>query len=117
MSPEELIAAFEVNATTVKPVAVLVPNVGTVYVRKRTIDEFEELAGTGEENVEGEPPKKRFAPSLASMLCDENGHRYPDEVQKKLAELLSKQPHEVFTTLVEASDGKKKEEKGKPEKK
>ena len=45
MKLEELLAKLEENAQFInKPVTVMLPGIGNIYVRKRTVKEFEEMA-------------------------------------------------------------------------
>lgn len=103
MTAEELIAALQANADRFEaPVAVEVANVGTVYVRRRTVAEFEAMAELKVQEGGG-----KFGPALARLLCDEHGQRYPGEVADKLSKVLQRQPETVFHALIEAADGTK----------
>ncbi|MCC6489144.1 MAG: hypothetical protein IT364_16715 [Candidatus Hydrogenedentes bacterium] len=104
MDIEELLKQLEVNAGTVeRPIAVAVPGVGTLYVRKRTVLEFEQMATVREANADS--PNGFFAPSVARLLCDEQGKRFPLDVQERLIALLARQPETVFHAIVNAADG------------
>ena len=104
MNIDDLLAKLEANAEQfAKPTAVEVTGIGTVYVRRRTVGEFEEMAA-----VNGAEPSGKFGPALARLLCDENGARLPAEYRDRLAALLARQPETVFHQLVEASDGTEK---------
>lgn len=119
MSPQELIAALESNAErTRKPVAITYDGIGTLYVRRRTVAEFESMADLKPEiGADGKPMKtEQFGPALAHLLCDEEGNRFDAETTKVLAKLLSSQPDELFHRIVEASNGgpkPKEDEAGK----
>ena len=105
MNYQELMAKLQANAEAfVKPGFVDVDGIGRIYVRKRTVAEFEAMA----EAKEGETNK--FGIGLSRLLCDENGRRFSEEEQKALAEVLAIQPQEIFHKLIAASDGTKKEE-------
>lgn len=118
MQVEELLAKLDANASSIsKPIAVPIENVGVLYVRKRTIEEFELMAGIKEptEDAAKSGATKTgalFASSVARLLCDEEGRRYPLDVQAKLLVLMEKQPEEVFHALIAAADGKRKFEEG-----
>lgn len=108
MKLEELLAKLQDNAATAaKPVAVEVDGVGTVHIRRRTVLEFEQIAAL--KLTENKGPAGIFAASLARLLCDEEGNRFPAAEADTLAALLSQQPDDVFQKLMEATDGGKKE--------
>lgn len=105
MNVEDLLAKLEENAGTVeRPISVDVPGVGTLYVRKRTVLEFEQMATVREANVDS--PNGFFAPSVARLLCDEQGKRFPLDVQERLVGLLARQPESVFHAIINAADGR-----------
>lgn len=113
MKVEELLAKLEENASaTQKPNTVEIPNVGTVYVRKRTVLEYEQMA-TLKAGAGGQD-NGLFAPSIARLLCDENGKRFDINTENALAELLARQPEDVFHAIVNASDGERKVEPTEP---
>lgn len=99
---EELLASLEANAERAsKPVAIEVDGVGTMYVRRRTVAEFEDMA-----TVNGNEPGGKFGPALARLICDESGTRLPQEHRDRLAELLARQPEAVFHKIIGAADDK-----------
>ena len=104
MDITELLKKLEENTTVIKPVAVDVPGLGTLYIRRRTVFEFEQMSTlkTGESAGENGV----FAPALARLLCDENGQRFGAEHEATLISLLAQQPEEVFHKLIEATDGR-----------
>lgn len=103
MNIEDLKTALKANAEKAhKPVAVEVPGVGTIYVRRRTVTEFEQLAAIAEGQVNG---SGKFGPALARLLTDENGDRLPAEHRQELGHLLADQPETVFHQLLAAADG------------
>ena len=111
MTIEELLQRLQENAATAaKPVSVVLDGIGTVYVRKRTIREFEQIASL--KLNENKDVAGMFAPSVARLLCDEEGNRFPEEHAATLAALIAAQPDDVFQKIMEATDGtaKKKEE-------
>jgi hypothetical protein len=77
--------------------------VGTIYVRRRTVLEFEQMAALKAQADAGS--LGIFAPSVARLLCDEEGKRFSPNVEAALAELIAKQPEDVFHQIVNASDG------------
>lgn len=103
MDIELLKTALKANAEKAhKPIAVEVAGV-TIYVRRRTVSEFEQLAAVaeaGQMNGSG-----KFGPALARLLTDENGDRLPAEHSKELGHLLADQPESVFHQLLAAADG------------
>lgn len=107
---ENLLARLQENANAaVKPIAVEIPGIGKVYVRKRTVLEFEEMAefrkSLQEDSEEGGAKLGLFAPSLARLLCDEAGNRFTADEEKQLAAILVRQPEDVFHAILAASDG------------
>lgn len=105
MNVEELLANLEKNAdAVVRPNSVDIPGVGVLYVRKRTVLEFEQMAAVREANADS--PNGFFAPSVARLLCDEQGKRFPPDVQERLISLLARQPESVFHAIVNAADGR-----------
>lgn len=116
MKLEELLAKLEENAQFItKPNTAVLPGIGIVYVRKRTVKEFEEMAAVraAERNKEGQDSKDAktdpvglFGPSLAQLLCDEQGNRFSAKDEAALAAILAKQPEDVFHAITEAADGK-----------
>lgn len=108
MNPEQLLAAFERNAERKgTPKSVEIEGIGTVFVRLRTVKEFEEMA-QAEPDKQGDEGPGRFALALARMLCDESGNRYPLDIQSRLADLLARQPERVFRQITEAADAGEK---------
>lgn len=110
MKLEELLARLEENAqSVVKPVALPLAGIGTIYVRKRTVKEFEEMAqvraADKDKPVGEDKGVGLFGPSLARLLCDEDGKRFPPDQEAALAAALAKQPEDVFHRIVEATDG------------
>jgi hypothetical protein len=104
MNYKELMANLKANAQSfAKPAMIEVPNIGKIYVRKRTIAEFEAMAELKDSGTEG-----KFAGSLARLLCDEAGQRFPPEECKELAKLLALQPEAIFHSIVDAADGGEK---------
>lgn len=113
MDVKELLKRLEENAAVLlKPVQVEIEGIGTLYVRRRTVLEFEQMSRL----AEGEQAKNgMFAPAVVRLLCDEEGHRFNEKDQAALAAALSRQPEHVFHKLIEASDGRaKKEESSNP---
>lgn len=110
MNIQELMARLEDNASNQsKPVSVQIDGLGTIYVRKRTVREFEEMASVNrDKDVTGmsKEPNGVFAPSLSRLLCDEKGARFPAEHADQLVDLLAKQPEDVFHAIINATDGK-----------
>ncbi len=110
MNIPELLAALQANADKAhRPIAVPVEGIGTIYIRRRTVVEFEELAAAKEEPVVNGSGK--FGPALARLLCDENGDRFPPEHRDQLARLLAVQPEAVFYQIRDAADGTEDVEK------
>lgn len=104
MDVDDLLKQLEINAGTVeRPISVTVPGVGVLYVRKRTVLEFEQMAAVREANADS--PNGFFAPSVARLLCDEQGKRFAPDVQEKLIGLLARQPEAVFHAIINAADG------------
>lgn len=115
MKVEELLAKLEENASaTQRPNTVEIPNVGTIYVRKRTVLEYEQMATLQKQVEAGGQTFGLFAPSIARLLCDENGKRFDINTENALAELLSRQPEDVFHAIINASDGERKVEPTEP---
>lgn len=112
MNLEELIARLEENAQTlVKPVPLTLAGIGTIYVRKRTVKEFEEMAQVRAADRDKQIDDKGvglFGPSLARLLCDENGKRFLPDQEAALAVVLAKQPEDVFHKIVDAADSQAK---------
>lgn len=107
MNVEELLEKLEANASATQlPVSVEIENVGTIYVRRRTILEFEQMQTLKTSTDGGEIGV--FAPSIARLLCDETGKRFPLNVEGALADLLAKQPEDVFHKIINAADGNPK---------
>lgn len=104
MDITELLKKLEENTTVIKPVAVDIPGLGTLYIRRRTVFEFEQMSTL--KTGEGAGKNGVFAPALARLLCDENGQRFGSEHEAVLVSLLAQQPEEVFHKLIEASDGR-----------
>lgn len=105
MNTDEMLAALEANAArTRKAVQVDVTNVGTLFVRQRTIGEVEDMASIQD--------GAKLARALARLLCDEDGNRYSEEVQARLADVLTRQPDSVLHLITAAADGKKDEATG-----
>lgn len=101
MTFDELKAAFAANADRVRaPIPVPLEGVGTVYVRRATIDDFEDLAANP--TPDGE---KRFGRGLSRLMCKETGERYSAQEAAELAELLRGQPEEQFTKIKNAATG------------
>lgn len=118
MKIEELLARLDANASALaKPVAVEIPNVGTMYVRRRTVLEYEQMATLKTQAEAGKLANGLFAPSVARLLCDENGNRFDAATEDALTQLLSRQPEEVFHIIVNASDGVRKVEEPTAEEK
>lgn len=118
MKLEELLARLEENAQTlVKPVPLTLAGIGTIYVRKRTVKEFEEMAQVraAERDKPVDPEAAAtvnvglFGPSLARLLCEEDGKRFSPEQEAALAAVLAKQPEEIFHRIIEATDGQIKD--------
>ena len=109
MQVEELLAKLEENASAAqKPVTVEIPNVGTVYVRKRTVLEYEQMATLQKQVEASGQDNGLFAPSIARLLCNEEGKRFDIKTENALAKALAGQPEEVFHAIVNASDGVRK---------
>jgi len=103
---DDLIARLRVSAATVaSPILVEVPGLGALYVRKRTVKEFEDMAIVGKPK-DGDPEYSGvFASSIVRLLCDETGKRFTVQQEAVLIPLLAKQPEAVFHAIVDASDG------------
>lgn len=115
MNYEDLVASLNQNAEkTLRPVSLTLPGIGTVYVRKRTVLEYEQMSDMRKAVAEGASEELKpvgvLATSLARYLCDEEGKRFTFEQQKTLAEVLSKQPEEVLQRILGATDGDGKED-------
>lgn len=111
MQVEELLAKLEANASAAQqPISVEIPNVGTVYVRKRTVWEYEQMATIKAQTEAGGQDTGLFAPSAVRLLCDENGKRFDLKTEAALAQLLARQPEDVFHLIVNAADGVRKVE-------
>ena len=106
MKIEDLVARLESNAVAAStPVQVDVPGLGVLYVRKRTVKEFEAMASISGANSDEKNEIGVFGPSIVRLLCNEDGTRFTASEEKLLGPLLSKQPEDVFHAIVEASDG------------
>lgn len=106
MNIDDLFTALKDNAEKAhKPIPVPIDGLGTIYIRRRTVVEFEELAAASKEDPEPVNGAGKFGPALARLLCDENGDRFPLEHRDKLAHLLAAQPEAVFYQLRDAADG------------
>lgn len=119
MEFDAFVKSLEQNASTVRPIAVEVAGIGTLYVRKRTVLEYEQMSDVRKaffkEETEGEeesPEKKSgiLAASVVRLLCKEDGTRYEPLQEQKLAALFAKQPDDVFHALINAADGKNTKE-------
>lgn len=116
MKVEELLARLEANASAAQqPVQIEIPNVGMIYVRKRTVLEYEQMATLKAQTEASGQDTGLFAPSVARLLCDENGKRFDLTTEAALAQLLARQPEEVFHAIINASDGVRKVEEVKAE--
>lgn len=109
MDFQALVEGLEQVAANVKPIPVPIPGIGTLYIRKRTVLEYEEMSDirrlfSDEDNESSEKKPGMLAISLARLLCKQDGSRYSLEEQKKLAPVLAKQPEDVFHKLLNASD-------------
>ena len=94
-------AALEANAARVaKPARIDIPNIGTFYVRPRLMEEYEAA-----QNAVAAGDRNAIAFSVARVLCDESGARFPEEVRDQLAALLAKQPESVVIAIGNAADG------------
>lgn len=103
-----LMKALETNAAKTREVLpVDVPGIGKLHVRRRTILEFEK---TKDVALEPGDDVGAFARGLATLLCNEQGERYPEDMVESIAELLAKQPQAVFQQLVNVADGASKKE-------
>lgn len=92
-----LIAAMQATAA-VRPLPVVVPGWGTVYVRALTVADVEEQAGDGapaaEADVPTTPPadRHRIARSVARLLCDAEGARLFNPADEADVALIAAQP-------------------------
>jgi len=110
MNYKELMAALQVRADEfAKPIAVDIEGIGRIFVRKRTVAEFEAMADM-EDKGHG-----KFAPALARIICEGSGARFPAEQRDQIAALLALQPEATFHTIISASDGTGKQEDAKDE--
>lgn len=118
MEFDDIVKSMETNAATVRPIKVDVPGIGALYVRRRTVLEYEQMSDVrlafNQETEDGEqtPTQKTgiLAAAVARLLCKEDGSRFTSEQEQQLAVLISKQPDGVFHALINASDGKQEEE-------
>lgn len=108
MDLNDLMAKLEANAVKAhQPVAVEIDGVGTMYVRRRTVLEFEQMASLIEagEAVNGHG---KFGIALERLITDEKGDRIPEKHRERVAGLLASQPESVFHKLLAAADGTEK---------
>lgn len=121
MEFEDLVKNLETNAATVRPVKVTVPGIGTLYVRKRTVLEYEQMSDVRvamankdkEQEAAGQSTVEKsgiLAAAVARLLCKEDGSRFTSDQEQQLAVLISQQPDNVFHAIINASDGKQEEE-------
>ena len=101
MDADKLVAALAANAERArKPIAVELKGVGTIYVRRRTVAEFE--SDSADAAKEGDSVLSR---TIAALICDENGKRYDEDVVSQLVELFAKQPDDIWREVMRAANG------------
>ena len=94
----KLIAAMQATASR-KPVAVEVPEWGTVYVRAVTVSEVEDQTADTESK-----DKNRMARGCARVLCDESGKRLFDPDSAEDVALLASQPWPLMRKVLAAAE-------------
>lgn len=108
MNYKDLMTALQARADEfAKPVGIDVDGIGRIFVRKRTVAEFEAMADM-EDKGQG-----KFALALSRILCEESGARFQPEQRDALSVVLARQPEHTFHDIMNASDGLKKEEDAK----
>ncbi len=110
MNREDLIAAMQATASP-RPVAVEVPNWGTVYVKPPTVEEVD--ANTDDNGKPGEVDRKRrLARAAARIICDDQGVRLFNPLDDADVTLLAVQPWSMLQLVLAAADGTKAPDAG-----
>lgn len=94
----ELLARLESNRP--KPKAVEVVGLGVMYVLPLTVGDVDAPPTPA---LEGEPETRGIARSIARILCDENGERFPNSPE--LLNSLEAQSWAVLKPLIDAATG------------
>lgn len=105
MNREDLIAAMQITASP-RPIAITVPNWGTVYVKPPTVEEVD--ANTDDNAKPGDVDRKRrLARAAARVICDEQGQRLFDPQNDADVTLLAVQPWAMLQLVLAGADGTK----------
>jgi hypothetical protein len=101
MSTQEAMAAARAKyAKSKAPVAVELPDVGTVFVRRLSVQDSEYLAGIKESSATGG--------LIAGLLCDEHGKRLSADEQSQWAEIFAEADWSDYLALTHAARGQQK---------
>lgn len=107
MDFQDLLKRFQDNvARTSRARKLEIPGVGLMYVRRRTVLEYEQMNDLRRKLREGKADTAGvLGISLARLLCDENGNRFGDDEEIELGKVIARCPEEVMNMILAVADG------------